>query len=315
MILSVSRRTDIPSRFAPWFFNRVKEGFVLVPNPMNTKAVSRVNLSPDVVDGIVFWTKNPIPMMERLGELEIYKGRYYFTYTINGYDEDTEPNIPSKEGELIPAFIALSKALGKERVLWRYDPIFRSGKYTVDYHLDKFSEYCSRIAPYTEKCTVSFVDLYDKTLRNTKSLGLRAPVLEEERLLLSKMVEITDRYGIILDTCSELHDYDSLGVRHAHCIDKDRLERIGGYTLRVDKDRNQRPACGCFSSVDIGSYNTCSNACLYCYANFNQEEVRRNSLLHDSGAPLLVGHVTPDMKITERDMKSLIEKDEQGLLF
>lgn len=322
MILSVSRRTDIPAVYADWFFNRVKDEKVLVPNPMNPRAISNVSLSPDVVDGIVFWTKNPIPMFNRLSELEKYKGRFYFTYTLNPYDKDAEPNIPSKEKELIPAFIELSKALGKERVCWRFDPIFISEKYSVGYHLSKFEEYAIQISPYTEKCTVSFVDLYDKTLRNTKNLGLRAPTIEEEKFLLSEMVKVTNKFGIILDTCCELHNYDFLGVRHAHCIDKDRLERIGGYHLNVQKDKTQRPACGCFSSIDIGSYNTCTNACLYCYANFNQAEVKKNKAEHDPNSPLLFGNITSEMKITNRKMESLIEvpkeqpyEEQQGTLF
>lgn len=309
MILSVSRRTDIPAVYAPWFFNRVKEETVLVPNPMNPYALSSVSLSPDVVDAIVFWTKNPIPMLSRLGELEKYRGRFYFTFTLNGYERDAEPNIPDKEKELIPAFIELSKMLGKARVLWRYDPIFLSDKYSLDFHVDRFAYFASLLSPYTEKCTVSFVDLYDKTLRNTRSLNLRAPVMEDEDFLISRMAETARKNGIILDTCCEARSFSAYGVSHAHCIDKKRLERIGGYRLNVDKDKTQRLQCGCCSSIDIGSYNTCSNACLYCYANFNQSQVQKNKALHDPSSPLLYGHVEDGMKITERKMVSLVEKE------
>ena len=306
MIISASRRTDIPTVYSEWFYNRVKEGFVLVPNPMNIHMISKVSLSPEVIDGIVFWTKNPIPMMDRLSELDKYKGRYYFTFTINSYGKDAEPHLPSKKDELIPAFIELSKRLGKHRVCWRYDPIFLSDKYNIDYHVQKFEYLASRLGPFTEKCTVSFIDMYTRTQRNTRELNSRAPSAEEELQILKLLVTIAERNGIYIDTCSERRDFSEIGVQHAHCIDKDRLERIGGYSLDVGKDKNQRLECGCFSSIDIGSYNTCRNGCLYCYANFNSELVERNCAMHNPESPLLYGEVGPDDIIKERDMKSQI---------
>lgn len=311
MILSVSRRTDIPAVYSEWFFNRVKEGFAIVPNPMNSRQLSRISLDPSVVDGIVFWTKNPIPMMERLGELDKYKGRYYFTLTLNAYGTDAEPNIPSKDDVLIPAFISLSKRLGKERVCWRYDPIFMSEKYDMAFHKDSFARLSSLLGSYTEKCTVSFIDMYAKTQRNTVSLKARAPSVEEQQELLKDFVPKAEKQGIFIDTCCEGTDFASIGVGHAHCVDKNRLERIGGYELNVVKDKNQRLECGCFSSIDIGSYDTCINGCLYCYANSNWDLVKSSYSKHDPTSPMLIGWPDASIPVTERKMCSLQTKPTQ----
>ena len=161
MIISASRRTDIPSYYSEWFYNRIKEGFVYVRNPMNIHQIGKISLSPDVVDGIVFWTKNPAPMLDRLGELEKYT--YYFQFTVNPYSTDVEPNVPSKNDTIIPTFQKLSSIIGKERIVWRYDPILLNEKYTVDYHIKYFSMLADKLAYYTEKCTVSFLDMYKNT--------------------------------------------------------------------------------------------------------------------------------------------------------
>ena len=158
MIISASRRTDIPAFYADWLINRIKEKYVLVRNPINIHQVSRISLSPDVVDGIVFWTKNPIPMMVYLTELDKYT--YYFQFTLTAYDNDVEPNIPSKNNVLIPAFRMLSKEIGRNRVIWRYDPIFFTEKYTLEYHCKYFRILAEKLGEYTEKCTISFLDLY-----------------------------------------------------------------------------------------------------------------------------------------------------------
>ena len=136
MILSVSRRTDIPNYYSEWFFNRLKDGFLYVRNPMNFHQISEIKISPDVVDCIVFWTKNPLPMMERLDELEAYN--YYFQFTLTGYGNDVERNLPNKKTSVIPIFQELSNKIGKEKVVWRYDPIFFSNRYNVQYHLKAF---------------------------------------------------------------------------------------------------------------------------------------------------------------------------------
>jgi len=144
MILSTSRRTDIPSYYSEWFFNRIKEKYVLVRNPMNYHQVSRIDLSPEVVDCIVFWTKNPMPMLSQLEQLQNY--RYYFQFTLTGYGQDVERNLPSKKEVILPAFQRLSKEIGREKVVWRYDPIFFSEKYSMEYHCRCFSKMAEELA-------------------------------------------------------------------------------------------------------------------------------------------------------------------------
>lgn len=302
MILSISRRTDIPTYYSEWLFNRIKEGFVYVRNPMNIHQISRIPLSPEVVDGIVFWTKNPLPMIERLDELSPYV--CYFQFTVNSYGKDVEPNIPSKNDVIIPAFQKLSKKIGKERVIWRYDPIFFNEKYTIDYHIKYFKMISAKLAGYTEKCTISFIDLYKNTQRNISSLNIQVPNIEQIERLVTHLNQIASEYGIFIDTCAEKIDLEKFGIMHSHCIDKQRFELLGQYSLNVDKDKNQRPECGCFSSIDIGTYNTCKNGCLYCYANYSEKTVNNNFLLHDPTSPLLFGTVCENDVVKEREVHS-----------
>ncbi len=303
MIISASRRTDIPSFYSEWFFNRLKEEYVLVRNPMNFRQVSRISLSPDVVDGIVFWTKNPAPMLGKLGALEKYP--YYFQFTLNAYGQEVERGLPSKEDELIPVFGRLAKEIGRERVVWRYDPVFLNGKYTEEYHLRRFDEFASRLAPFTEKCIISFLDMYRNIKNNIKPLDLQIPAEAQQYEMMAGFADTAQKYGIGLDTCAEANDFSALGVRRAHCIDKERLEKIGGFGLNIDADRNQRKLCGCAMAIDIGAYNTCRNGCLYCYANHSQKTLAKNLALHDPQSPLLFGEIEEGDTVRERDVKSL----------
>lgn len=305
MIISASRRTDIPSYYSDWFINRIKEEYVYVRNPMNIHQIGKISLSPSVVDGMVIWTKNPIPMMSRLKELDKYN--YYFQFTLTAYGRDIEANLPSKNQELIPAFCELSKQIGRERVVWRYDPILISDVYTMDYHKKYFRVLAGRLGTYTEKCTVSFLDLYKNTQRNIQPFGIRVPTKEEQMELMIEFSKIAKEYGFYIDTCAEENDFSQLGIGHAHCIDKERLERIGGIHLNVKKDANQRGVCGCISSIDIGTYNTCRNGCAYCYANYSKKTVMNHTKCHDSSSPLLFGTVGYDDVIKERKMESYIQ--------
>lgn len=306
MIISASRRTDIPTYYSEWFFNRLREGDVLVRNPMNARQISRISLSPEAVDGIVFWTKNPVPMLSRLGELEPYP--YYFQFTLTAYGRDVEPNLPGKNGVLIPAFQELSRMAGRERVVWRYDPIFLSDRYTVEYHCRYFRVLAAKLGEYTEKCTVSFLDFYRSTARNMRSLHIREMTAAQQREMMERFSEIAGEYGLYIDTCSEAISLEDLGVSHASCVDRERLERIGGYRLNVGRDRNQRKECGCAASVDIGAYDTCGNGCLYCYATDSPPRAAERVRAHRPDSPILFGTVGPEDVIREREAVSLREQ-------
>lgn len=305
MIISASRRTDIPSYYSEWFFNRLKEEYVLVRNPMNFRQISKIDLSPEVVDGIVFWTKNPAPMLKRLEELEKYN--FYFQFTLTAYGPEVETALPSKNKVIIPTFQRLAKEVGKEKVIWRYDPIFLNETYTVEYHCKYFEVLASRLAQYTEKCTISFLDFYRNTERNMKPLHIQPVTEERQREIAAKLVEIAQKYELNLDTCAESCDFGTLGVSRACCIDKERFERIGKYKLNVEKDKNQRGECGCAASIDIGAYNTCKNGCLYCYANYSSTNLNNNAGKHNIKSPLLSGEINEDDIIRERNVKSFID--------
>lgn len=307
MILSVSRRTDIPNYYSDWFYERIKEGFLYVRNPINMRQISRIPLSYDVVDCIVFWTKNPLPMMDRLNELDKYK--YYFQFTLTGYGQDIEPNVPHKKDIMISVFAELSKRIGRERVIWRYDPILINDKYTIEYHEKAFGQIAERLYPYTKKVVISFIDLYAKTKRNTGSLSIKKMDTDIMIDIAQRLSKIAKGYNITIESCAEKIDLEQYGINHGSCIDKETIENIIGCRIICGKDKNQRPECGCMESIDVGTYNTCKNGCKYCYANFNEDMVRKNSQLYDIHSPILCSKISDYDIINERNIKSI--KDNQ----
>ena len=302
MILSVSRRTDIPAFYWEWFLNRVKAGFVDVRNPMNIHQVSRINIRPEVVDCIVFWTKNAGNIIPHLDQLKNYK--YYFQYTINPYNKLIEENVPLKK-DIIENFKSLSEIIGPNRVIWRYDPILLTGNINIEYHLRYFEELAKRLQGYTQRCTISFVDLYKKTVSNTRDLMMREPTDNEMHILAQKLSIIAKNYKMEVLSCSENIDLDAEGVKHGCCIDRNLIEKIVGYKIDVKKDKNQRKECGCVESVDLGAYNTCLHACKYCYANFNNAKVHTLSQMHNPLSTLLVGELDETDVVKERKVKLL----------
>lgn len=303
MFISASRRTDIPSHYSEWFMNRIRAGFVLVRNPVNPRQVSRVSLSQDVVDGIVFWTKNPIPMLDRLDGLSGYM--YCFQFTLNAYGAEAERGIPSKNAQLVDAFRRMSDKIGPERVLWRYDPIFVSSKYTVEYHLKYFEALARRLAGYTGQCTMSFLDVYGNTARNMAPLHARTPSEQERAVLAAGLAEIAASYGLRLRSCAEPDSLRRYGIEPASCVDARLFEKLLGCRLEATRDAAQRPNCGCAGSVDIGEYDSCKNGCLYCYATQSQSSAAANARRHDPRSPLLTGWPEEDDRITERKQRSL----------
>lgn len=304
MIISASRRTDIPAFYSEWFFNRIKEGYVLVRNPMNIYQVSKISLSPEVVDCIVFWTKNPKPMIRRLDELKDYK--YYFQFTLTSYDKTIEPNVPTKK-TIIQTFIELSNLIGKEKVIWRYDPIILTNLFTKEYHYKWFEKLAQKLSPYTNKCVISFVDLYRKTEKNLKGMELLPLANSDMEEIASKFSLIASKYGLSLETCSELINLEKYNIAHSKCIDDRLISNVLGINLTIEKDPNQRETCGCVKSIDIGAYNTCKHECYYCYANFSKDIVAKNISQHKIKSPLLFGELNENDKITNREMISYID--------
>lgn len=311
MILSVSRRTDIPNYYSDWFYERIRDGYLYVRNPMNFHQVSKINLSPEVVDCIVFWTKNPQPMMARLEELADYS--YYVQFTLTGYGNDIEPGVPHKRDRMIAVFQELSERLGNHRVIWRYDPILFNPVYTKEYHLHAFGQIAESLKGYTRKCVISYVDSYAKIQKRMKALELREPEKEEIRAFSRELSRIAQNAGMEIGACAEAMDLTDCGISRNHCIDQALIEAITGCPLKAGKDKNQRPECGCVESIDIGSYDTCRNGCKYCYASRSDEVILRNYRNYRVNSPILCGELTPEDRITERKTASF--KETQMRLF
>lgn len=303
MIISASRRTDIPNYYFDWFTNRLKERFVLVRNPMNYNQVSKIDLSPELVDCIVFWTKNPQAVLDKLNRLKDY--RYYFQFTLTSYGRDVEVNVPFKSKNIIDTFKRLSDQIGPERVIWRYDPIFINKKYSQDYHLEYFEKIARELEHYTEKCIFSFIDSYPKIKNNLAKLGASGLEDYEKRRMAEMLHNIAGIYGLKLETCAESIDLSQIGIAHGKCIDDQLIEKITGYSVVGDKDKNQRLECGCIESIDIGAYNTCRNGCQYCYANHSHTSLENSIKSYDVNSPILCSRITENDKITERKVTSV----------
>ncbi|MGE5507009.1 MAG: DUF1848 domain-containing protein [Chitinophagales bacterium] len=301
MIISASRRTDIPAFYAEWFMRRLREGFCLVPNPFNANQVSRVSLRPEEVDVLVFWTKDPAPLLPHLPELDRLGYRYYFQYTVNAYGRDLEPNLPPLPAR-VETFRRVSEHVGPERVIWRYDPIILANFTDPGFHRDGFGRLLDALAGYTRKVVISLVDFYQKTDRRLSQLeaaGWRFDKSGPEenpalRQLLAWMSRAAADRGLVIESCAEAFDLAELGIRPGRCIDDRLIEQLWGLHFHK-KDPGQRAACGCVTSRDIGISDTCLHGCRYCYATRNPELAERRRLEHDPAGPgLLKGVKAPE---------------------
>jgi len=303
MILSVSRRTDIPQFYPDWFFDRLKEGFLYVKNPMNSHQISRIDLSPEQVELVVFWTKNPESMLGRLREL----GQIpcYIQFTLTGYGRDMEPGLPDKK-RLIEIFQKTAEQIGMNRMVWRYDPIFITERYPVEYHLRAFEEIAGSLRGFTQKAVISFLDMYGKTVRNMRGIKVEEMNADSMLAISRRLAEIAGTYGLRIEACAEKTDLSSVGVLRGSCVDPVMVERILGSPVRQRKDKNQRGECGCLESVEVGTYDTCLCGCRYCYANDSRAAVAKQSALYDVHSPLLCGRVEDGDRITERKVRSAL---------
>lgn len=305
MILSVSRRTDIPAHYSQWFFRRIEEGYACTKNPMNPSQISRISLLPKNVDCIVFWSKNPAPMLARLSSLSEYL--FYFQFTLNAYEKNVEPFLPSL-AERIHTFQLLSEIAGKDCVIWRYDPILFTAQYTADFHLQRFRFLAESLKGFTKRCVISFLDRYPKIESQLSMLQVCDPSLKEKRALVKKLAEIALSCGMNIYSCAEKTDLSGLPIRPSSCIDPALISSLAEVPLKAAKDRNQRKECGCCESVDIGVYNTCPNGCRYCYANYSMASVQNRARQFDPLSPLLCDHLKPGEIVRERNLPSLFEQ-------
>jgi len=305
-IISASRRTDIPAFYAEWFMRRVRSGHFYRVNPFNTRQVTGFSLDPGDVDAFIFWTKDPHPLLRHLAELDNRGYNYYFQFTLNPYDTPFEPNTPPLT-ERIVTFRKLAEFIGPQRVVWRYDPIILSSITPVEYHLQMAGRIASALAGSTESLVFSFLDFYGKVQGRLKKLQERsgitladiaAPQLRDEReRLAAGLKSIADRHGLKLLSCSEEVDLAAFGIEHGSCIDGNLIRELTGSSKPFARDRNQRGACGCVESVDMGIYSTCSFNCAYCYANSHGATIESNRKRHHPESASLLYDYEGDVEI------------------
>lgn len=311
MIINTGGRTDTVQYYSDWLLNRFSQGYVLSRNPMFPSTVNRYELDPEVVDCVVFCSKNYRPILPRLHEIT-ERFNTYFHYTITAYGTDMEPRVPHID-ESMDTLVELSQLVGKQRIAWRYDPVLLSDKYSVELHCETFARMAKRLAPYVDRCIFSFVQLYKKLEYNMPELK---PVGETERMTLAHSFgQTAQACGMTLQTCATAEDYSLFGIQSSGCMTLDILGRANGIQFRPRKHPGMRPKCHCIDARDIGAYNTCPNGCRYCYANRDPQQAERNYHLHDPNSPLLLGHLQPSDTILPSPQKSWLSPPPQPTLF
>ena len=302
MIISTGMRTDIPAFYSEWFFNRVKEGYACVRNPYYRHQVTRYSLDPSVVDCITFCTKNPLPMIPRLNELNAY--RQFWFVTITPYGKDAEPNVPDKK-KVIEGFKAISERVGAGGIGWRYDPVFYGNGFDLTRHVEEFEKIAENLKGYTDTCVLSFLDMYEKVKRNAP--GIYPPDFDEQKELGKYLAKTAKKNGIAIRTCCEGTHLKEYGIDVSGCQTKAVIERAVGEKLNVPERRSQRNVCDCLLGSDIGAYDSCGHLCRYCYANSDAKKVKENMKLHDPLSPFLIGNSEKGDVVTPAKQKSYID--------
>ena len=302
MILNTGCRTDIPAYYSEWFYNRIREGFVLARNPYRPEQVLKYRLDPAVVDALCFCTKNPQPMLSRLGELNAF--RQFWFVTVTPYGREIEPLVPEK-ARVLESVRQLSAWVGERAVGWRYDPVFITERYSLEYHLRSFEKMSAALSGYVNSCVVSFIDLYEKTRRNFPQAKAVSP--DEQKRLIQAFAEIGRKHRISIRTCCERADLAQYGADVSGCMTRAVLEKALDCRLNVPKSKKSpRAECECLLGADIGMYNTCPHGCVYCYANYDRRTVEQNFQQHDPHSPLLIGHLREGDKIIEARQESYV---------
>jgi DNA repair photolyase len=300
IIVSASRSTDIPAFYSDWLLNRLNAGYAKWVNPFNRKQHQVVSFEKTRV--FVFWTKNPQPILKQLKTIDDLGYNYYFQFTLNDYEnEDLEPNVPLLNKRL-ETFKELSKIIGKEKVIWRFDPLLLTDKIGVNDLITKIQKVGNEIHNYTEKLVISFADIenYRSVQNKLKSAKISYKNFTDNDIseICEKLNELNKKWNLEISTCAEIVDLDKYGITHNKCIDdelmakvfskdKELMKFIGYETYSLFnesnnssinlKDKGQRKECGCIISKDIGQYNTCPHICRYCYANVSEKSALNNS--------------------------------------
>ncbi len=305
MIINTGARTDSIQYYSNWLIKRFEEGFVYSRNPLFPDKVTRYELNPDVVDCVIFCSKNYAPILNNITKITS-KFNTYFHYTITAYGKDVEPGVPSIE-ESVETLKKLSNIVGKQKVAWRYDPVLLTEKYTVEMHLATFEKMAKELASYVDRCIFSFVEMYQKAKVNMPEI---IPFTSSDKDMLAKSFgEIASKYNLLIQTCGTNGDYSKYNIHQSGCITLDIIGKANGVKFKNMKHKGVRQGCHCIESRDIGAYDTCLNGCKYCYANKNPKKAFENYKFHDKNSPLLIGHIKDTDEVAQSLQESYIQKD------
>lgn len=297
MFLMISGRTDIPAFYAEWLMKRFEEGYLQVRNPYYPEKISTYTLSPDIIDGILFCSKNYEPF---LPYAEYFVTHYpcIFDYTITAYTHDIEPNVPSIK-KSIDTFKALAEIVGKDRMEWRYDPILlNTNHYTPVFHKYAFELTAEALQDHTSTCLFSFVNMYQKVLRNAPDIY--PPNAEQRHYILQSMLQSASAHQLKLQCCPKelLHVTDTNicnAIDTSGCMTFDKFELANpGVSYKRLKSANSKLKCSCLDARDIGIYNTCPHQCLYCYANEQPDIADKYRSKYDISSPMLLDRPNGD---------------------
>jgi hypothetical protein len=289
VVVSASRRTDVPAFYGDWLLNRLQAGYCEVVNPFNARQVSRVSLEPSDVDVLVLWTRYPKSLRARMTELTDSGYRVAVLYTIVDHPRMLEPSVPPLSRR-IEAFRELCELLGPDAVVWRYDPVLLTNLTPPDYHRERFAAIADAIRDLNSRVIVSLFQPYTSVLRRLSRIdGLE---VEDHTTrgpqVAAQLADIARERGMKLESCADPRLADVPGIGDGGCIDE-RLLRAAGMTEALPtRDTNQRSRCRCLASRDIGAYETCLFGCTYCYATHGPERARTNRKRHDPAAPALI---------------------------
>ncbi len=300
MIINTGGRTDTVNYYSEWLLKRFRDGVVYTRNPLFPNNVYKYILTPDLVDCIIFCSKNYEPILNRIHEIT-NKFNVFCHYTITAYEKDIEPNVPDINTS-INTLIRLSKIVGKNRVAWRYDPILLTNKYTVERHLGTFNYMAERIAPYAAFCIFSFVEMYKKLEKNMPEL---IPFTNDDKIqILYGLGKTAKKYNLKIQTCAASEDYTQYGIENSGCITSKILAQSNNLNIKNIQHKGNRKNCRCLPSRDIGAYDTCPNGCKYCYANQNPEIAYKNIKFHNPNSPILIGNIDKTDNIIEAKQES-----------
>lgn len=311
MIINTGSRTDTVQYYSDWLLKRFKEGFVYSRNPLFPNIVTRYELNPNILDCVVFCSKNYEPILDRLTEITD-KFNTYFHYTITAYGRDIEPNVPTID-ESIETLIKLSKIVGKQRIAWRYDPILLTKKYTKQVHYNTFDYMSKRLSPHIDRCIFSFVDMYKKLETNMPEIII---LNNNDKIEIAKNIgSIAKKHNMIIQTCATIEDFKQFRILQTGCMTSEILGKANNITFKKVRHSGNRQGCKCIENRNIGDYDTCPNGCKYCYANKNPQIAQENYKKHNPNDLMILGNLKPTDEIQQSNQKSYLENFIQTKLF